>query len=65
MYPGLCCIDHGMDLVCVAVVGGGVRAGASGPDCVGAGTETHAETLQIVGQTQHEPYPAESPLFLH
>lgn len=51
--------------MCVSVVGGGVRAGASRPDCSGVGKETHAAALQILGETQHGPYPAESSLLLH
>jgi len=51
--------------VCVPVVGGGVGAGASVPDCSGAGEETHAAALQILGQTEHESYPAEGPLLFY
>lgn len=52
--------------LCVSAAAGGVRARRpSGPDCPGAGKETHAATLQILGQKQHEPHPAEGPLFLY
>lgn len=51
--------------LCVSVVGGGVRAGESGPDCSGPGEKTHAAALQILDQTEHEPHPAESSLLLH
>lgn len=49
----------------VSAVDGGVRAGETGPDCAGVGEETHAATLQVVGQTQHEAPPAEGSLLLH
>lgn len=51
--------------VCVSVVGGGVGAGASGSEHAGAGEETHAASLQILGQTQHGPHPSESSVLLH
>lgn len=48
-----------------SVAGGGVRAGASGPHYSGVGEETHAAALQILGETQHGPHPAESSLLFH
>lgn len=50
---------------CVSVVGGGVRVGASGPNYSGVGEETHAAALQILGETQHGPHPAESSLLFY
>ena len=35
--------------VCVSVAGGSVRVGASGLDYSGAGKETHAAALQVLG----------------
>lgn len=59
-------INKSMEVcICVSVVGGGVRAAASGPDCSGVGEEAHAAPFQILGETQHGPYPAESSLLLH
>ena len=51
--------------MCVSVVGGGVGAGAPGPDGAGAWEETHAAGLQILGQKQHDADPEESSLLLH
>lgn len=53
------------EVLSAAVAGGGLGAAAPGPDCSGAGEETHAAALQVLGETRHEPGTTEGPLLLY
>lgn len=53
------------EVLSAVVAGGGLGAAAPGPDCSGAGKETHAAALQVLGEARHEPHTTEGPLLLY